>query len=51
MGKIDEDKQFDIVYSTDLLEPVPYPPVALPGWDCDWTKGGVIRGAEVKVGM
>ena len=51
MGQINEDKQFDIVYSTDLLEPVPYPPIAFPGWSCDWTKGGVIRGKEVKIGM
>jgi urea transport system substrate-binding protein len=51
MGRINEEKQFDIVYSTDLIEPVPYPPIAFPGWDCDWTKGGVIRGEDVKVPM
>jgi urea transport system substrate-binding protein len=51
MGRINEDKQFDIVFSTGLLEPVPYPPIAFPGWGCDWTKGGVIRGKEVKIGM
>lgn len=51
MGKINEDRQFDIVFSTDLVEPVPYPPVAFPGWGCDWTKGGMIRGEEVKIGM
>jgi hypothetical protein len=51
MGRINEDKQFDIIDSTGLLEPVPYPPIAFPGWGCDWTRGGVIRGKEVKIGM
>jgi urea transport system substrate-binding protein len=50
MGKIREDKQFDIVYKTPLIEPDPYPQVAFPGWHCDWTKGGVTKGPEVKVG-
>jgi urea transport system substrate-binding protein len=49
MGKIREDKQFDIVEKTELLEPVPYPPVAFPGWGCDWTKGGITKGKEVQV--
>jgi urea transport system substrate-binding protein len=49
MGKTRDDKQFDVIYSTDLLEPVPYPQVAFPGWSCDWTKGGITRGAEVKI--
>jgi urea transport system substrate-binding protein len=49
MGKIREDKQFDIVEKTELLEPVPYPQVAFPGWGCDWTKGGVTKGKEVQV--
>src|SRR5437870_9991952 len=50
MGKIRDDKQFDVVYSTKLLEPVPYPQVAFPGWGCDWTKGGVKKGTAVKIG-
>lgn len=37
MGKIRDDKQFDVVHKTDLIEPVPYPPVAFPGKSCDWT--------------
>ena len=49
MGKIRDDKQFEVVYRTPLLEPIPYPPVAFPGWGCDWTKGGVTKGAAVKV--
>ena len=35
MGKIRDDKQFDIVYSTDLIKPDPYPQVAFPGKKCD----------------
>lgn len=50
MGKIRDDKQFDIVHSTELLEPEPYPQIAFPGWHCDWTKGGLTKGKEVKVG-
>jgi urea transport system substrate-binding protein len=49
MGKIRDDKQFDVVYKTDPIEPVPYPPVAFPGWGCDWTKGGVTRGEKVEI--
>lgn len=50
MGKIREDKQFDIVYETqEWIEPVPYPQIAFPGWGCDWTKGGITKGDEVKV--
>jgi len=49
MGKTREDKQFDVIYKTELLEPIPYPQVAFPGWGCDWTKGGVTKGQEVKI--
>jgi urea transport system substrate-binding protein len=49
MGKIREDKQFDIVYKTDPIVPEPYPQIAFPGWHCDWTKGGVTKGAAVEV--
>ena len=38
MGKIRDDKQFDVVYATDLIPPDPYPAVAFPGKHCDWTK-------------
>src|SRR5207244_1240103 len=44
MGKIRDDKQFDIVHSTDLIAPDPYPQIAFPGWSVDWTKGGVTQG-------
>ena len=50
MGRIRDDKQFDIVHSTELLAPDPYPQIAFPGWSVDWTKGGVTKGEEVKVG-
>ncbi len=49
MGKIRDDKQFDIIYTTDLIAPDPYPQIAFPGWHVDWTKGGLTKGAEVKV--
>lgn len=37
MGRIREDKQFDVVHKTDLIAPVPYPPVAFPDKSCDHT--------------
>jgi urea transport system substrate-binding protein len=49
MGKTRDDRQFDIVYTTPIVEPDPYPQVAFPGWHCDWTKGGVTKGSAVKV--
>jgi urea transport system substrate-binding protein len=47
MGRIRDDKQFDVVYKTELIKPDPYPQVVFPGWGCDWTKGGVTKGKEV----
>ena len=38
MGKTRDDKQFDVIYKTKPIEPVPYPQVAFPGKSCDWTK-------------
>ena len=50
VGRIRDDRQFDIVYSSDApIEPDPYPQIAFPGWSCDWTKGGITRGAEVDI--
>jgi urea transport system substrate-binding protein len=49
MGRIRDDKQFDVVYKTDLIKPDPYPQVVFPGWGCDWTKGGVTKGKEVHI--
>jgi hypothetical protein len=50
MGRIRDDKQFDIVYtSPEAIEPDPYPQVAFPGWHCDWTKGGVTKGKSVEI--
>ncbi len=43
LGKIRDDRQFDIVYETpEWIRPDPYPAVAYPNDDCDWTKGGKI---------
>jgi urea transport system substrate-binding protein len=50
MGKTRDDRQFDIVYETPPIAPDPYPQIAFPGWDCDWTKGGITKGAAVKIG-
>jgi urea transport system substrate-binding protein len=50
LGKIRDDKQFDIEFETPLIEPDPYPQIAFPGWSCDHTKGGVTKGQSVKVG-
>jgi urea transport system substrate-binding protein len=50
VGRIRGDRQFDIVHASDApLEPEPYPQVAFPGWNCDWTKGGITRGPEVSI--
>jgi urea transport system substrate-binding protein len=50
MGRVRADRQFDIIYeSPSWIEPDPYPQVAFPGWHCDWTKGGITRGPEVKI--
>ena len=49
MGKIRDDKQFDIVYETAPIDPEPYPQIAFPGWHCDWTKGPPTKGAVVDV--
>src|SRR5204863_520135 len=45
---IRDDKQFDIVYKTDLIAPDPYPAVAFPAGSCDWTKDGNVK-PKVKV--
>jgi urea transport system substrate-binding protein len=52
MGRVRADRQFDIIYeSPSWIEPDPYPQVAFPGWHCDWTKGGITRGPDVKIGQ
>jgi urea transport system substrate-binding protein len=50
MGKIREDKQFDIIYKTAPIEPDPYPQIAFPGWSVDWSGNGLTKGAPVKIG-
>jgi urea transport system substrate-binding protein len=50
LGRVRGDRQFDVIHeSPDWIEPEPYPKVAFPGWHCDWTKGGVTRGAAVAI--
>jgi urea transport system substrate-binding protein len=50
MGRIREDRQFDIVHeSPDWIAPDPYPSIAFPGWSCDWTSGGITRGETVTI--
>lgn len=52
LGKIRDDRQFEIVYeSQDLIAPDPFPSFAFPGWECDWTKGGLIKGPMPDLGM
>jgi urea transport system substrate-binding protein len=50
MGRIREDRQFDIIYKTDPIEPDPYPQIAFPGWGCDWSGNGMKKGDPVKIG-
>lgn len=50
LGRIRGDRQFDIVAESPApIDPDPYPSFAFPGWKCDWTKGGLERGPEVKI--
>ncbi len=50
IGRIRADRQFTLVHeSPGPIPPDPFPSVAYPGWSCDWTKGGLVRGAEVKL--
>jgi len=50
MGRIRDDKQFDIIFETPTnIEPDPYPQVAFPGWNCDWTGMGLTKGKAVRV--
>ena len=50
IGRIREDRQFDILYETPTwIQPNPYPALAFPGWQCDWTQGGVSAGEEVQI--
>ena len=50
VGRIRSDRQFDIVHASPAaIDPDPYPQIAFPGWKCDWTQGGLTRGAEVSI--
>ncbi len=50
LGRVGKKQQFDIVHqSAENIAPDPYPQSVFPGWSCDWTNGGVTKGAEVKI--
>lgn len=50
LGRIRSDRQFDLVHQSEgPIDPDPYPEVAFPGWSCDWTKDGIVRGPEVDI--
>ncbi len=50
IGRVRDDRQFDIVYeSPSPIPPDPYPSVAFPGWNCDWTRGGLTQGEQVRI--
>ena len=50
IGRIRPDRQIDLVWeSPEPIAPDPYPEFAFPGWKCDWTDGGITRGAEVSI--
>jgi urea ABC transporter urea binding protein len=48
IGKVGQDRSFQIIHeSPEVITPDPYPQFAFPGWSCDWTQEGLVRGAEV----
>ena len=50
LGRIRGDRQFELVKESPApIPPDPYPQFAFPGWKCDWTRGGLERGPEVKI--
>ena len=50
IGRIRPDRQFDLVWeSPEPIPPDPYPQFAFPGWKCDWTRGGLEQGAQVRI--
>ena len=52
LGRIGIERQFEIVYeSKDLIAPDPFPAFAFPGWECDWTRGGLIKGPVPNIGL
>ena len=52
LGQIQLDRQFKIIYeSKDLVAPDPFPAFAFPGWECDWTQGGLTKGPIPNIGL
>jgi urea transport system substrate-binding protein len=50
IGRARGDGQFDIVYeSPSVIPPDPYPNVAFPGWNCNWSRGGITQGERIRI--
>ena len=50
IGRIRSDRQFDIIFeSPRMLSPDPFPQNAFPGWHCDWTQDGLVKGPAVDI--
>lgn len=50
IGRIRSDRQFDIIYEAPrLLAPDPFPQDTFPGWRCDWTDRGLVKGPPVNI--
>ncbi len=50
VGQIRADRQFDIVYEAPrIIAPEPFPQDAFPGWRCDWTLDGLVKGEPVAI--
>jgi urea transport system substrate-binding protein len=45
----DVERQFEIVHKAGPFDADPYPQIAFPGWQCDWSKGPPIQGTPVDV--
>jgi urea transport system substrate-binding protein len=51
IGQILPNQQFEILYeSPEQIQAEPYPAFAFPGWNCDWTAGGLQSGPPVDFG-
>lgn len=49
IGRVTNNREFEVIHESDsTIPPDPYPQFAFPGWSCNWTKDGLIRGAEVQ---
>jgi urea transport system substrate-binding protein len=52
VGRVTKNRDFEVIHeSDDAIPPDPYPQFAFPGWSCDWTKDGLIRGPAVQIDL